>query len=133
MKIHIAPESYECCNCGKSSSALSGASYLKTHTGDKTYMCRKCEKNVAANKTIVHSKTHSGNLQCKGLTLINPGINLCYINATVNAFLNSQTVMNFVSSNLDCPFINKLRALVNSNEKHGSTESLRQFLIAKKT
>ena len=68
----------------------------------------------------------------KGIKLVNPpGENLCYINATVNAFLKCKSIMNLVQSNLNCDIINILR-LVNNNEVSDGPECLRNLLITKK-
>ena len=130
MKTHIAPQTYQCFNCGKSSSSLSGVSYLQTHNVNQPYMCRKCEMVLFNTKTIVQSPIHHQTLAFKGLKLDNePGENLCYINATVNAMLNCQSVMNLVTSDLHFQVIDKLRFLVKSKQTYGCTESIREFLI----
>ena len=49
---------------------------------------------------MLHKQTQHEHITFKGIKLVNPpGENLCYINTTVNAFLNWQSVMNLVQYN----------------------------------
>ena len=63
-------------------------------------MCRKCEKNLSDIQPIMQNQTHYEPHIFKGIKFVNNyRKNLCYINATVNAFLNCKSVMNLVQSN----------------------------------
>ena len=73
---------------------------MQTHIGEKPYLCRKCEKYFSGIQPVLHKQTQHEHITFKGIKLVNPpGENLCYINATVNAFLNCKSVMNLVQSN----------------------------------
>ena len=79
---------------------------MQTHIGEKPYLCRKCEKYFSGIQSVLHKQTQHEHITFKGIKLVNPpGENLCYINTTVNAFLNWQSVMNLVQYNL--VFFNK--------------------------
>ena len=61
---------------------------------------------IVISQPVLHKQTQHEHITFKGIKLVNPpGENLCYINTTVNAFLNWQSVMNLVQYNL--VFFNK--------------------------
>ena len=78
---------------------------------------------------VLHMQHQYEPITFKGIKLVNtPGEILCYINATVNAFLKCKSIMNLVQSNINCNVINILRLIYN-NEIHNGPECLRNLLI----
>ena len=103
----------------------------------KPHHCRKCEKNFAqineCHKTEINLTPNNNvlNNTFKGIRFINPkDHNLCYLNSTINSFLNCQNVLNLVNSDLDCKLIKMIKPLLNKSNVICTTGSLCDFLIS---
>ena len=106
------------------------------------YHCSYCKIDFSSNNDLLrHTRTHNcgGNNQFQskiinftGIRLVNPPCeHLCYMNASVNGFLNCKYIMNLVKSASECDVINRLKYLVNGSGDQKSTERLREWLIVK--
>ena len=148
MRIHTEDKPYQCNQCDMSFSDNSNfIIHMRAHTGERSYQCNQCDMTFSDNDILKkHIRTHKNYISViqpvlhmqhqyepitfKGIKLVNPpGENLCYINATVNAFLKCKSIMNLVQSNLNCYVINILRCIHN-NELSNGPEYLRNLLIA---
>ena len=99
---------------------------------DKPYQSRQCEKALSHFVNVLNKQLQPLMGDFKGIQLVNPpGENLCYINATVNAFLQCTSVFNLVQSASDCELLTRLRYFVIGREVPKSTESLRAWMISK--
>ncbi|CAL4081247.1 unnamed protein product, partial [Meganyctiphanes norvegica] len=152
LKTHIGVKPYQCSQCDKTFMKNRYLTkHLKRHTaeqpkhserdleqinyldpGDKPYQSRQCEKASSSFVNVLNEQLQPLMVNLKGIELLNPpGENLCYINATVNAFLQCTSVFNLVQSDSDCELLTRLRYFVIGREVPKSTESLRAWMISK--
>ncbi|CAL4144063.1 unnamed protein product [Meganyctiphanes norvegica] len=122
---------YQCSHCNKAFTTNCGHKrHMKSHSDEKLFECKICEQSISRNTDLFSNfKTHTGeNLyQCNEILFSN----FCYINATVNAFLQCTSVRNLLQSASECKLLVRLRYLVNGSEVPKNTESLREWLITK--
>ena len=145
---HLKSHIYKCCDC---TATFYTNSELEQHQNDhviqsnspisirEIYNCTLCDSSFALKQDFEnHIKTHIGGmskvLPYNGIPFENAfQQNICFINSTINAFLNCKCIMQLLNSEQNCQLINEMKqCLIYKGNKY-STLNIQDLLIAHNT